>query len=146
LYLTFTKFALPTGEGAAITASLAGAVVDQRSRIRMNSEGGLIGGSPGKAHLLIDLGVTGGFAKVTDDSFQLIVEALVSTATDASTAGSARLIAAGFSGLYLITRHGRDVILPKYTRMGITFDRPLSLSLSESPRAAMTTGAADRTP
>jgi hypothetical protein len=124
LQLTFTKFALPTGEVAATVASLAAATVDQRSRIRMNSEGGLRGGSPGKAHLLIDLGVTGGIAKVSDDSFQLIVEALISTATDASTAGSARLVAAAFSALYLITRHGRDVILPKYTRMHITLDQP----------------------
>ena len=90
----------------------------------MNSEGGLRGGSPGKARLLIDLGVTGGIAKVSDDSFQLIAEALISTATDASTAGSARLVGAAFSTLYLITRHGRDVILPKYTKMDITFDQP----------------------
>ena len=124
LYLTFTKFALRTGEGAAIVASLADAEVDQRSRLTMNSEGGLRGGSPGKARLLIDLGVTGGIAKVSDDSFQLIAEALISTATDASTAGSARLVGAAFSTLYLITRHGRDVILPKYTKMDITFDQP----------------------
>jgi hypothetical protein len=146
LYLTFTKFALPTGGGAAVAASLAGAQVDQRSRITMNSEGGLSGGSPGKAHLLIDLGVTGGIAKVSDDSFQLIAEALISTATDASTAGSARLVGAAFSVLYLITRHGRDVILPKYTKMDITFDQPLSLSLPERRRAANSTGASDRIP
>jgi hypothetical protein len=124
LYLTFTKFALPTGGGAAIVASLAGAEVDQRSRISMNSEGVLRGGSPGKARLLIDLGVTGGIAKVSDDSFQTIAEALISTATDASTAGSARLVGASFSALYLTTRHGRDVLLPKYTKMDITFDQP----------------------
>ena len=133
LYLTFTKFALPTGEGAAIAASLAGAEVDQRSRITMNSEGGLRGGSPGKARLLIDLGVTGGIAKVSDDSFQLIAETLISTATDASTAGSARLVGAAFSALYLITRHGRDVILPKYTKMDITFNQPLSFVIVRAP-------------
>jgi hypothetical protein len=125
LQLTFTKLALPSGEVAATVASLAAAMVDQRSRIRMNSEGGLSGGSPGKARLLIDAGVTGGIAKVSDDSFQLIVEALISTATDASTAGSARLVAAAFSVPYLITRHGRDVILPKYTKMEISLDQPL---------------------
>ena len=139
LQLTFTQFALPAGEGAAIVASLAGAEVDQRSRIRMNSEGGLSGGSPGKARLLIDLGVTGGIAKVSDDSFQLIAEALISTATDVSTAGSARLVAAAFSALYLITRHGRDVVLPKYAKMDITFDQlfrcPLRNASGTSPEA-----------
>jgi hypothetical protein len=137
LYLTFTSLTLPTGPSTAIVASLAGAQVDQRSRIRMDSEGGLSGGSPGKAHLLINLGVTGGIAKLTDDSFQLIAEALISTATDVSTAGSARLVAAAFSGLYLITRHGRDVIMPKYTEMNITFDQPLSLSPLEPQPAAV---------
>jgi hypothetical protein len=80
--------------------------------------------------------VTGGFAKVSDDSFQLIAEALISTATDASTAGSARLVGAAFSALYLITRHGRDVILPKYTKMDITFDRPFRPPDEKRPSAA----------
>jgi hypothetical protein len=143
LYLTFTKIALPTGRGAALPASLAGAEVDQRSRITMNSEGGLRGGSPGKARLLIDIGVTGGFAKVSDDSFQLIAEALISTATDASTAGSARLVGAAFSALYLITRHGRDVILPKYTKMDITFDRPFRPPDEKRPSVARNPQAQD---
>jgi hypothetical protein len=126
--LTFTRLTLPTGEGATIVASLTRAEVDQSSRISMNSEGVLSGTSPGKAHLLIDVGVTGGLAKVSDDCFQLIVEAIMSTATDASTAGSARLVATAASGLYLITRHGRDVILPKYANLDITFTQPSSPS------------------
>jgi hypothetical protein len=130
LHLTFTRLTLPTGERAAMVASLAGAELDQRSQIRMNSEGVLSGGSPGKGRLLIDVGVAGGIAKVSDDCMQLIVEAIISTATDASTAGSARVVATALSGLYLITRHGRDVILPKYTKLDVAFDQPLSLSPS----------------
>jgi hypothetical protein len=133
--LTFSKLALPTGEDADTVASLAAAMVDQRSRLRMDSEGGLSGGSPGKARFLIDLGVTGGISKVSDDSLQLIVEALISTATDASTAGSARLVAAAFSAVYLITRHGRDVILPRYTEMHITFDQPVRPPHEKRPSA-----------
>jgi len=78
--------------------------------------------------LLVDLGVSGGLSKVSDDSFQLIAEALISTATDASTAGSARIVAAAFSGIYWLTRHGRDVTLPRYTNLEITFDRPAALA------------------
>ncbi len=135
LQLTFTKLALPTGEGTATVASLAAAMVDRRSQLRMNSEGGLSGGSPGNARLLLDLGVSGGIAKVSDDSFQLIAEALISTATDASTAGSARLVAAAFSVVYFITRRGRDVVLPKYTKMDITFDQPFRRPHEKRPRA-----------
>jgi hypothetical protein len=99
----------------------------------MDSEGALIAGGPGKARLLMDLGVTGGISKAADDSFQLIAEALISTATDASTAGGAKIMAAVLSGLYLVTRHGRDVSLPLYTRMEVSFDRPASLPPCTSP-------------
>ena len=127
LNLTFTGLTLPGGARSDIAASLAEAEVEKGSQMRMDSEGGLRGGNPGRARVLIDLGVTAGIAKVTDDSFQLVAEALLSTATDASTAGSARLAAAAFSGLYLISRHGRDVVLPKYTEMDMRFDQPRSV-------------------
>jgi len=124
LALSFTELLLPSGRQAVISASPSRVVVDRTSGLHMNAEGELKGARPGKARLLVDLGVTGGISKVTDDSFQLIVEALVSTATDASTAGSARIVAAVFSGIYLLSRHGRDVTLPRYTNIEITFDRP----------------------
>ena len=31
-------------------------------------------------------------------------------------------------GHFLLTRHGRDVVLPKYTQMKIVFDRPGDVS------------------
>ena len=37
--------------------------------------------------MAINLGVTAGSAKVADDTLQLMIEAIVSTATDVSTAG-----------------------------------------------------------
>jgi hypothetical protein len=124
LSVSFTELLLPSGRKTVISASPSRVVVDRASGLRMNNEGELKGARPGKARLLIDLGVTGGISKVSDDSFQLVVEALVSTATDASTAGSARIVAAVFSGVYMLTRHGRDVTLPRYTNIAITFDRP----------------------
>jgi len=32
------------------------------------------------------------------------------------------------SAIFLLTRHGRDVVLPKYTQMKILFDRPVDLA------------------
>ena len=83
--------------------------------------------------MLINAGVTAGIAKVADDGAQLVIEAIVATATDASTAGTGRAIALCASGLFMVTRHGRDVVLPRFTEMDITFDRPLSLA---APQAA----------
>ena len=51
----------------------------------MSPERGLKAEGPGKARLRVDLGVGAGISKVSDGSYQLIVEALISTATDAST-------------------------------------------------------------
>jgi hypothetical protein len=85
--------------------------------------------------MAINIGVTAGVAKEADDTFQLIFEAIVSTATDASTAGTARIIASCASGIYMVTRHGRDVIVPRFTEMDISLDRPLSVTEAARSKA-----------
>ena len=124
LYLTFNRLVLPAGTRLPIAASVAGVGVDRQSHMTLTSEGGLTGGSAGKGRVLMELGIGVGLSKVTDDGAQLIAEALVSTATDASTAGVARLAGFAVSGVYWLTRHGRDVALPPYTTFTIRFDRP----------------------
>jgi hypothetical protein len=81
--------------------------------------------------MAINIGVTAGIAKEADDATQLLVEALISTATDASTAGVAKIVGTCASGMFILTRHGRDVVLPRFTEMNIVFDRPLSLAGSQ---------------
>ena len=128
LYLAFTELALPDGNHFPIAASLAAAELDQRSHTRIDSEGQLHGQGPGKAWMAINLGTSIGLSKVADDGIQLVIEAIVSTATDVSTAGTGRIVAGCVSGLYLVTRHGRDVVLPRFTEMDIALDRPVSLN------------------
>ncbi|HET9307451.1 MAG TPA: hypothetical protein VFO46_15625 [Candidatus Sulfotelmatobacter sp.] len=128
LYLGFTEVTLPNGNAMRVAASLAGAELDERSHTTIDAEGKLRGERPGKVWMAINFGVTTGIAKEVDDSMQLVIEALISTATDASTAGTSRLISSGASALYMATRHGRDVVLPRFTEMDISFDRPVSLN------------------
>ncbi len=128
LALTFTGLTLPGGNLVPISASLTGAELDRRSHTRIDSEGQLRGEHPGKAWMAINLGVTAGVAKEADDTFQIIFEAIVSTATDASTAGTARIISSCASGIYMVTRHGRDVVIPRFTEMNISLDRRLSVT------------------
>ena len=52
----------------------------------------------------------------------------MSTATEVSTAGTARIVAACASGIYMLTRHGRDVVLPRFTELNVTLSRPLSIA------------------
>ena len=127
LLLAFTDLTLQGGPDVPATASVTGAEIDQSSHTKIDPEGKLHGDRPGTAWMLINAGVTAGIAKEADDATQLLVEALVSTATDASTAGTAKIVAACASGVFMLTRHGRDVILPQFTEMDIVFDRPVSL-------------------
>ena len=127
LYMSFNSLVLADGNRFQIAASLAGAELDQRSHTRMDAEGRLHGERPGKAWMAINLGVTAGIAKEADDTIQLIIEAIVSSATDVSTAGTGRIVAGCASGLYMITRHGRDVVLPRFTEMEISLDRPVQV-------------------
>ena len=127
LYFNFTEVTLPNGIVLPVTASLAGAELDERSHTRIDAEGKLHGERPGKAWMAINLGMTSGIAKEADDTVQLVIEAIVSTATDASTAGTARLVSSCVSAIYVATRHGRDVVLPRFTEMDISLDRPLSV-------------------
>jgi len=90
--------------------------------------------------MIVNAGVAGGIAKGADDGTQLVVEALISTATDVSTAGVARIVGLCASSVFMVTRHGRDVVLPKFTEMEITFDRPAALvdpeSVSNTPKSS----------
>lgn len=128
LSLTFTGVTLPGGNFIPIAASLAAAELDRRSHTKIDAEGQLRGERPGKAWMAINIGVTSGLAKEVDDGTQLIIEALISTATDVSTAGTARIVSSCISGIYMVTRRGRDVLLPRFTEMDIALDRPLSLT------------------
>jgi hypothetical protein len=132
LLLTFTGVTLPGGNnGNPIVASVTGAEVDPASHTKIDPEGELKG-SPGKAWMLVNVAVTGGIAKVADDGIQLVIEAISSTATDASTAGTGRIVAICAAGVFFVTRHGRDVMLPQFTEMNLMLDRPVSLDLSEN--------------
>jgi len=128
IMLKFTTLSLPGGKASPIAASVSGANLDERSHTAIDPEGTMRADRPGKAWMLLNVGVTAGIAKEADDATQLAVEALVSTATDASTAGVAKIVATGASVVFMLTRHGRDVILPKFTEMEIVMNRPVSLS------------------
>jgi hypothetical protein len=137
LYLTFTGVTLPGGNPIPLAASLAGAELDRGSHTRIDAEGQLHGERPGMAWMAINIGVTAGLSKEVDDATQLIVEALVSSATDASTAGTARIVSSCISGIYMVSRHGRDVVLPRFTEMDISLDRPLSLTRNAEATAVV---------
>lgn len=142
LLLSFTSITGPDGTANGLDASVASISLDRHSHTTVDPEGEIQGSRPGAAWMLINLGVTGGLAKAVDDGTQLLVQAIVATATDASTAGTSRIVATCVSGVFMLTRHGRNVVLPKFTEMDITFNRPVVLSVV--PPSAV--GGNDRQP
>jgi hypothetical protein len=40
-------------------------------------------------------------------------------------------VAACISGVFMLTRHGRDIVLPKFTEMEIVFDRPATIQATQ---------------
>jgi len=128
MLLVFTDMTLPGKAEIPMAASVTAAELDQRSHTKIDREGKMHGDRPGRAWMAINIGVTAGIAKEADDTIQIIIEAFVSTATDASTAGVGKIVATCASGLFMLTRHGRDVVLPRFTEMNIMLDRPLSVA------------------
>lgn len=118
------KLILLTGTSVPIAASVTELDVDQHSHLKLSTEGGLASGNLGKKRLLVEMGISAGISKVADDTYQLIMEAIVSTAPDASMVGTTRLIGFGFSCTCWLTRRGRDVMLPRYTIFTVRFDCP----------------------
>jgi len=140
LNLTFTEITTPEGSRVPIAAYPAGAELNQRSHTRIDREGGLHGERPGKAWMAINFGMSAGAGKVADDGIQLVIEAIVSTATDVSTAGTGRIVAACASGIFMATRHGRDVMLPRFSEMEITLERDVSIDTRTMTAASMAEG------
>lgn len=128
LHMRLGRLTLPCGLSGSATGVVSDMKVDRGLRLKIDSEGTVRSYGPSKATLFFNLGVTAGISKVTDDGLQLLLEALISTATDASTAGVARYAAAASSLTFLLTRRGQDVTLPKYTELVITFTRPVVLT------------------
>jgi hypothetical protein len=138
LSLRFIGMTLRGGSVQPVVASVAGAELDAASHTTIDAEGRLRGSS-GRTWTLINAGVSAGIGKVTDDGIQLVIEAISSTATDASTAGTGRIVALCASGVFLAVQHGRDVMLPRYTEIDITFDRPVTLLVSDvAPQKKLT--------
>ncbi|MGC2475866.1 MAG: hypothetical protein WA485_16110 [Candidatus Sulfotelmatobacter sp.] len=128
LTISFESITLPGGNRIPVSASLTSLDVSSGSPTKIDREGRLHGSRPGVAWMLINGGATAGLAKVADDTTQLVIETIVSTATDASTAGTARIVSTAVSGVFLLTRKGQDVVLPSHTEMSITLNRPFTLS------------------
>jgi hypothetical protein len=109
-------------ETIAVTGSLSG-IEAGRKTVALDEEGTLRGLKPGLKNALIDLGYAYAIGKVVDDMAETPIRAAGAAMSDAAVANAARYFGLGASVIFLVTRHGRDVQLPKYGEIEIELGR-----------------------
>jgi hypothetical protein len=110
-------------EPLRVSGSLSAAEADAQTRFALDEEGMLHGRKPGIANGLVDLGYAYALGKATDDISETPIRAIGASMSNAAVANAARYVGLGSSLAFLITRHGRDVYLPKYAMIEIDLGR-----------------------
>ncbi len=111
------------GDPLRVAGSLEGADADASSRFVMDEEGTMRGRKPGIGKALVDIGFGYTFGKIADDISEAPMRAIAAGMGNASVATAARYVGFGTASAFLITRHGRDVKLAKYSEIEIYFAR-----------------------
>jgi hypothetical protein len=111
------------GEPLRVSGSLSAAEVDAQARFALDEEGTLHGRKPGIVNGLVDLGCAYALGKVSDDIAETPIRAIAASMSNAAVANAARYVGLGTSVAFLLTRHGRDVYLPKYALMEFDLGR-----------------------
>jgi len=123
LYLRMDHVTAETGERLDIPGTLSGAEADTQMRFDLDEEGVLRGRKPGLQNALVDFGISYAIGKSSDDIAETPIRALGAAMNDATVANAARYIGLAGAVTYLVTRHGRDVRLPKYAEIDIALGR-----------------------
>jgi hypothetical protein len=128
LHLHIDRITSPEGSSVAVDGTLGGVEAEAGAKDALDEEGGLRGLRPRVANALVDLGIAYAVGKVSDDLAETPIRAIGAAMSDAAVANAARYFGLGASAAFLITRHGRDVYLPRYSEIEIDFGR-----LNEQP-------------
>jgi hypothetical protein len=123
LYLRVDRIVPADGEPLRVGGSLSAAEADAQARFALDQEGTLHGRKPGMLNGLVDISYGYFLGKLSDDVAETPIRAIGASMSDAAVANAARYFGLGSSLVFLITRHGRDVYLPKYALIEIDFGR-----------------------
>jgi len=123
LYLRVHRIVPRDGEPLRVGGSLNAAEADAQARFALDEEGTLHGREPGIVNGLVELGYAWAIGKVSDDIAEAPIRAIGASMSDAAVANAARYVGLGTSLAFLLTRHGRDVYLPKYALIEIDLGR-----------------------
>jgi hypothetical protein len=123
LNLRIDRITSPQGSSVAVGGTLGGIEASAGAKYVLDAEGGLRGLKPGVKNALVDLSIAYTIGKMADDLAETPIRAVGAAMNDAAVANAARYFGLGASAVFLITRHGRDVYLPRYSAVEIDFGR-----------------------
>jgi hypothetical protein len=123
LYLRVDRIVPADGEPLRVGGSLRAAEADAQARFALDQEGTLHGRKPGMLNGLVDISYGYFLGKLSDDVAETPIRAIGASMSDGAVVNAARYFGLGSSLVFLITRHGRDVYLPKYALIEIDFGR-----------------------
>lgn len=133
LRLRIDRITSPQGASTVVAGTLGGVEAEPGAKYALDDEGGLRGLRPGLTNAVVDLSIAYALGKVTDDLAETPIRAVGAAMSNAAVANAARYFGLGSSAVFLVTRHGRDVYLPRYSEIEIDFGR-LSEEANTSPR------------
>ena len=125
--MAFDRLILSTGTPVAIPNSIS-AMEAENKDVWMDSEGSVRGGSRTKKRALLDLGLGYLTGKLADDLFEEGVKLGVSKAASGTVTVVARYIGIGVGLAVFFGQRGKDVRLPLYTELELTFPRDVVLA------------------
>ena len=123
LHLHIDRITSPRGTSIAVAGTLGGVEAGPGTKYALDDEGGLHGLEPGITNAVVDLSIAYALGKVTDDIAETPIRAIGAAMSDAAVANAARYFGLGASAVFLVTRHGRDVYLPRYSEIEIDLGR-----------------------
>jgi hypothetical protein len=123
LHVRIDRITSPQGASVAVAGTLTGVEAEPGAKYALDDEGGLHGLRPGIANAVVDLSIAYALGKVTDDIAETPIRAVGAAMSDAAVANAARYFGLGASAVFLVTRHGRDVYLPRYSEIEIDLGR-----------------------
>jgi hypothetical protein len=127
LGLVFSRVVLPEGNVKEVATAVSGVEVDRNARMYLDAEGEMHGGPRTRKAALAQLGLSYALGKLTDDLLEEGIKAAFGAAASGTATIAARYVGIGTGVLFFVLQRGRDVRLPPYTELELTFHRALVL-------------------
>lgn len=127
IQLSFTKLVLPRGGVAGISTSVSGLRPSRQLQARLGPEGALLSRNPGMKSAMLEAGSSYVVGKLTDDIFEEGIKAAISNISSGAVAAYARYVGFATGIAWLCGHRGRDVQLPAFSEITITFNRDVNL-------------------